>query len=171
MSESPVQCFFSLISVLHPCSLQYARQASSLPDSSSLFTSQRFPSPLGLTLSTVCHRICARTSDRGEVAHTCMFTHARVKPLQASLSTAAFSFLLLALLRFVLRRLYFKTHMSCCDPARADSVRFSLGLGGSQQSERSLSNFKVGCVPPRLLQPCPCGPPLSGTVLTPFRLY
>lgn len=122
--------------------------------------------------SARCHRIRARTSDgEGGVLHMCMFMHARVKPLQASLSCSAFSFFLLASLRFVLWRLYFKTHMSRCDPARADSVRFSLGLGGSQQNERSLSNFKVGCVPLRLLWPCPCGPTLSGAVLTQFRLY
>lgn len=142
-----------------------------MPDSNSLFTSQRFPSPLGTTLSTVSPHTCSYVGRGGGVLHMCMFMHARVKPLQASLSCSAFSFFLLASLRFVLWRLYFKTHMSRCDPARADSVRFSLGLGGSQQNERSLSNFKVGCVPLRLLWPCPCGPTLSGAVLTQFRLY
>lgn len=85
MSKSLVQCFFSLISVLHPCSLQYAGQASSLPDSNSLFTSQRFPSPLGTTLSTVSPHTSDGEGGSCTCACSCMLESNRCRRVSPAL--------------------------------------------------------------------------------------
>lgn len=77
-----------------------------------------------------------------------------VKPLQAGLSFSPSSVFLFALLHFSVS-LFWDAHV-CHDPARADSVRFSLRLSGSQQNTHYLilkNPEKVGCVPPRFLQP------------------
>lgn len=71
------------------------------------------------------------------VAHMCVFMHAQSNHCrQASFC----SFFPSAVLPFP-PSLFWDAH-ACCDPARADSVRFSLGLGGSQRYT-PFSKFKM----------------------------
>lgn len=84
-----------------------------------------------------------------------------LKPLQARISF---------LIPFLCSASLFRDAHVFRDPARADSVRFSLRLDGTLTLLILKNLRKVGWVPPRLAQTVCVGPPLSGRMLTQITL-